>query len=170
MAGTIKAKNIIANGINPIPSDLPKLNLPEYPFIYSNDDKNILILDELRKKFLKLTPEEWIRQNFVKFLINNLKYPASFIKIEQKIKLDNLTKRCDIIIYDKNLYPYMVVECKNTKVEISQMVINQIGVYNSKLKAPFIVITNGNNHIIFNTDFDKGKIQILQNFPEYKKF
>jgi len=144
------------------------LNLPQFNFKFKQEENSLFILDEFRNKFIKITPEEWIRQNFLKFITEHLKYPKSLLKIESKIAKDNTKKRTDIIVMDKLLNPFMLVECKNSKVELNQETLNQIAQYNLKVKAPFIVITNGLNHYIFNIDFENNKIVQLNNFPEYK--
>jgi len=144
------------------------LNLPQFNFKFKQEENSLFILDEFRNKFIKITPEEWIRQNFLKFITEYLKYPKSLLKIESKINKDNTRKRTDIIVMDKSLNPFMLVECKNTNIELNQETLNQIAQYNLKVKAPFIVITNGLNHYIFNIDFENNKIVQLNNFPEYK--
>ena len=149
-------------------NNLPLLNLPQFNFKFKQEENSLFILDEFRNKFIKITPEEWIRQNFLKFITEHLKYPKSLLKIESKINKDNTRKRTDIIVMDKSLNPFMLVECKNTNIELNQETLNQIAQYNLKVKAPFIVITNGLNHYIFNIDFENNKIVQLNNFPEYK--
>lgn len=148
--------------------NLPILNLPQFNFKIKQDEDKFFILDEIRNKFIVLTPEEWIRQNFLKFITEYLNYPKSLLKIESKITKDNSKKRTDIVVLDKLLNPFMLVECKNSKVEINQETLNQIAKYNLKVKAPFIVITNGLNHYIFKIDFENNKINQVKEFPKYK--
>lgn len=149
-------------------NNLPPLNLPQFNFKFKQEENSLFILDEFRNKFIKITPEEWIRQNFLKFITKHLRYPKSLLKIESKIDKDNSKKRTDIIVMDKSLNPFMLIECKNSNIELNQETLNQIAQYNLKVKAPFIVITNGLNHYIFNIDFENNKIVQLNNFPEYK--
>jgi len=149
-------------------NNLPLLNLPQFNFKFKQEENSLFILDEFRNKFIKITPEEWIRQNFLKFITEHLKYPKSLLKIESKINKDNTRKRTDIIVMDKSLNPFMLVECKNTNIELNQETLNQIAQYNLKVKAPFIVITNGLNHYIFEINFENNKVTQLNNFPEYK--
>ncbi len=149
-------------------NNLPPLNLPQFNFKFKQEENSLFILDEFRNKFIKITHEEWIRQNFLKFITKHLRYPKSLLKIESKIDKDNSKKRTDIIVMDKSLNPFMLIECKNSNIELNQETLNQIAQYNLKVKAPFIVITNGLNHYIFNIDFENNKIVQLNNFPEYK--
>lgn len=142
--------------------------MPHYNFKFKQGDDSLFILDEFRNKFIKITPEEWIRQNVLKYMTEHLKYPKSLIKIEARIDNDKSKKRTDIIVMDKSLNPFMLVECKNPNIELNQETLNQIAQYNLKVKAPFIVISNGLNHYIFNIDFENYKIVQLNNFPEYK--
>ncbi len=144
---------------------LPRLNLPEYDFIYKNDNDTLKILDEIRNKFIKVTPEEWVRQNFIKFLYSELKYPKSLISIESGII--GSKNRTDIVVYNKNLSPYLLVECKRSNISITQETVNQISRYNTKVKAPYIIITNGLVHLIFSINFEKNLITQLNNFPMY---
>lgn len=144
---------------------LPRLNLPEYDFTYKNDNDTLQILDEIRNKFVKVTPEEWVRQNFIKFLYNELKYPKSLISIESGIISSK--NRTDIVVYNKNLSPYLLVECKRSNISITQKTVNQISRYNTKVKAPYIAITNGLVHLIFSINFEKNLITQLNNFPMY---
>ena len=148
--------------------NLPVLNLPQFNFKIKQEENTLFILDEIRNKFITLTPEEWVRQNFIKFITESLKYPKSMIKIEGRLTKGSSSKRTDIIVYQKSLSPFMLIECKSSNIEINQETLNQIAKYNLKVKAPFIVITNGLNHYIFNIDFENNKINQIKEFPEYK--
>jgi hypothetical protein len=122
--------------------NLTKLNLPEYNFKF----KENLIFDEIRKKYIVLTPEEWVRQNIIKFLIKNLNYPAHLIGIEKQIKVFGTIKRPDIIIFDKKLEPIMIVECKKTNIKITEKTLNQTINYFIELKPKYFLLTNGIRH------------------------
>mgnify|MGYP002348763475 CR=1 FL=1 len=150
-------------------NQLPKLNLPEFSYRYQIREEQIYILDEIRKKFILLTPEEWVRQNFVKYLMNEKKFSPQFIRVEHRIKLDNLTKRCDIIIFDNKLQPYLIVECKSPDVVINQSTLQQIGIYNIKLKAKYLAVTNGLNHYYFNNDFENKRIFQIDDIPKNER-
>jgi hypothetical protein len=149
--------------------DLPLINLPNYNFILRNENSNYYIKCIIRNKFVRLTPEEWIRQHFLKYLITEYNYPKGLISLEEKIKIGNVKKRSDAIVYNKDLSPFMLIEFKNEKIKLTNDVINQIGVYNLNVKAPYIVITNGINLIIFKINFDTKEIKLLNDIPIFKK-
>lgn len=102
-----------------------------------------LIFDEVRKRWIILTPEEWVRQNFLNYLIQVKKYPASLIAVEKEIKLGDLDKRFDIVVYDRNTKPWMIIECKEMNVPLDKTVLDQVLRYNITLQVPYLVITNG---------------------------
>jgi hypothetical protein len=119
-----------------------KIAFPEHKYKIKNEGGKEMIFDECRKQWLILTPEEWVRQNFLQYLIQVKKYPASLIAVEKEIALGELRKRCDIIVY-KDAKPWMIVECKEMNVELSEAVIKQILNYNISLQVSYLVITNG---------------------------
>ncbi len=128
-----------------------KINYPLYqPKIKKLTDKE-LIFDEVRKQWVMLTPEEWVRQNFLQYLVQVMKYPVSLIAIEKEIQLGELKKRFDIVVYDKNTLPWMIIECKEMNVALDAGVLNQVLRYNQVLRVPFLVITNGSNTIAYST-------------------
>jgi hypothetical protein len=100
------------------------------------------IFDPIRKKWFLLTPEEWVRQNFIQYLLQN-KFPASLIAIEKEINLGELKKRCDIVVYNRNMEPWMIIECKEMGINLSVKTIEQILLYHISLPARFLLITNG---------------------------
>ena len=106
------------------------------------DDKEF-IFDEVRKRWVILTPEEWVRQNFLQYLIQIKKYPASLIAVEKEIKLGELKKRFDIVVYDSNTKPWMIIECKEMNVKLDKTVLDQVLRYNITLHVPYLVVTNG---------------------------
>lgn len=117
---------------------------PEPNFRIKQEDGKEFIFDTLRKKWLLLTPEEWVRQNFVQYLIEVMKYPVSLIAMEKEIKLGELKKRFDILVYDTTHQPWMMVECKAATIKLEESVLQQILRYNITVPVPFIIITNGN--------------------------
>ncbi len=127
---------------------MTKLNLPEYDFRIQNTDKGVQIFDSIRKKYLTLTPEEWVRQNFIQYLIQEKKYPSSLIAVEAGMKYNKLQKRCDIAIYDKGGVIWMLVECKSTDITLSQKTFDQLATYNKAINKPakYLAITNGLKH------------------------
>lgn len=124
------------------------------------------IFDSIRKKWLMLTPEEWVRQNIIQFLLVNKKYPASLIAIEKEIKLGELKKRCDVVVYNRESLPWMIIECKEMKVALSEKTLEQILRYHISLPAKYLIITNGS----FSYGFKKEKDQFFEIdlFPDYE--
>ena len=133
---------------------LQKLNLPDYKFKLKSNENKTLIFDNLRKKYMVLTPEEWVRQHFVQFLIEEKNYPPSLIAIEKQVLVNNLKKRSDILVFNKEGNPDIIVECKAPKIKITQTTFDQIARYNSTLNANFLVVTNGLNHFYCKMDFE----------------
>lgn len=146
------------------------LNLPPYPFKLHQTDGVIFIFDELRKKDLVLTPEEWVRQHFIKYLIIQKKYPKTLIKLEGGLKLNKLQKRTDIVVFDKTGVPEVLVECKATSVKITQAVFDQAARYNMIHKVKYLVISNGLQHYCCVMDYDNESYQFLQELPECVKY
>jgi hypothetical protein len=132
-----------------------KIEYPPYqPKIKKETDKEF-IFDEFRKRWVVLTPEEWVRQNFLQYLTQIKKYPASLIAIEKEIKLGELKKRFDIVVYDNKTKPWMIVECKEMNVALDKTVWEQVLRYNMTLKVPYLVITNGSYCMAFNLKENK---------------
>jgi hypothetical protein len=145
-----------------------KLNFPEYQFRFKNSENKVSIFDEIRKKFIILTPEEWVRQNVIHFLMYDKKYPKSLINVEKNLTINSLTKRYDVVVFNKNGSINILVECKSTDIKISQNVFDQIARYNMTLKANFLMVTNGLNHYFCIIDNENEKYLFLENLPEYK--
>lgn len=147
-----------------------KLNLPEYTFRLQKSEKGIRIFDALRKKFVALTPEEWVRQNFIRFLIGEKKYPVSLIAVETGLKYNKLKKRCDITVFDRKGEKYMLIECKAPEVKISQDTFNQVAAYNTggKSHTRFLAVTNGMKHYCCELSDAEGKeYRFLKDFPDF---
>lgn len=147
---------------------MQELNLPPYPFKIKNSEKHRLIFDELRKKYVVLTPEEWVRVHFVQYLINVKKYPVTLIAIEKQLTINNLKKRSDILIFGTNGKPDVIVECKAPSVKITQDTFDQIARYNLKLDANYLVVTNGLQHYYCMLDKENERYIFLQDIPDYK--
>ena len=126
------------------------------------------IFDEIRKKFILLTPEEWVRQHVVQFLLQDKKYPKSYINVEKLIKIKNLSKRYDGVVFQRNGEIFLLIECKAPEVPISQQTFDQIARYNLVLKAKYLMVTNGLNHYFCQMDFENEKYVFLKELPEYK--
>ena len=144
-----------------------QLNFPDYQFRFKNSKNKIAIFDEIRKKFIILTPEEWVRQNVVQYLLIEKKYPKSLINVEKTLKINGLTKRYDIVVFNNNGSINVLIECKSTDIKISQTVFDQIARYNMTLKANFLMVTNGLNHYICKIDFENEKYSFLESLPNY---
>ena len=145
------------------------LNLPNFSFRIKSNEKHTLIFDELRKKNIVLTPEEWVRQHFVKYLIEFKKYPASLIAIEKELIINNRKKRTDILIFGTNGLPNIIVECKAPHIKITQSTFDQIARYNLKLNANILVVTNGLQHFYCLLDTENKSYVFLEDIPEYEK-
>jgi hypothetical protein len=142
-----------------------KIDYPAYqPKIKMQQGKEF-IFDEIRKQWTMLTPEEWVRQNFLQYLVQVKKYPAALIAIEREIRLGELTKRFDIVVYDRTSNPWMIIECKEMDVALSKNVLNQALRYNISLDVTFIVITNGSHSFGFSAS--GGKLIELNELPEF---
>ena len=145
-----------------------KLSFPNYEFRLKKIDEKRFIFDEIRKKYIELTAEEWVRQNCIKYLINEKKYKSQLIAVEKKIILNNLTKRFDIIAYDNNGDPNLLVECKAPNIAIRQETFDQILSYNRVINSKYLMITNGIIHYYCKIDNIDNKINFLKDIPNYK--
>ena len=145
-----------------------KLSFPNYEFRLKKIDEKRFIFDEIRKKYIELTAEEWVRQNCIKFLINEKKYKSQLIAVEKKIILNNLTKRFDIIAYDNNGDPNLLVECKAPNIAVRQETFDQILTYNRVINSKYLMITNGIIHYYCKIDNIDNKINFLKDIPNYK--
>jgi hypothetical protein len=147
---------------------LKQLNLPQYSFRITGKENKEMIFDPLRRKFVKLTPEEWVRQNFVQYLINEGKYPGGLLGIEVMFKLNELKRRVDILVHDRTGHPVMIVECKSPDVKIDDKVFDQIVCYNMGFKVPYILVTNGIDHYACKVDHENKKYEFLLVIPLYQ--
>jgi len=146
-----------------------KLNLPEYQFrLRKNKESKTEIFDKIRKRFYVLTPEEWVRQNFINYLIQEKKFPASLMAIEKGLKLNGMTKRTDIVQYNKSGKPILIVECKAPEVKLSQDTFDQAARYNLSLKVDYLIITNGLEHYACKMDYKENRIHFLKEIPTYE--
>lgn len=144
-----------------------KLNLPNYKFKLKSSENKTLIFDNLRKKYFVLTPEEWVRQHFVQFLIDEKKYPVSLIAIEKQLTINNRKKRTDILVFNTDGNADIIVECKAPQIKITQATFDQIARYNLKLKANYLIVTNGLDHFYCKMDFEKETYIFLKEIPTY---
>jgi len=146
-----------------------KLNFPTYSFRLKNRENKRLIFDDIRKKFMVLQPEEWVRQHCVRFLIEEKQYPKSLINVEKELKVNGLNKRYDIVIYNSDGSIHLIVECKSPKITINQDAFDQIARYNLTLNASYLMVTNGINHYYCKIDSETECYQFLKDIPDYKK-
>ena len=146
---------------------MQNLNFPNYSFRFKNSENKIAIFDEIRKKFILLSPEEWVRQHVVKFLLQEKKYPKSYINVEKLIKINNLSKRYDIVVFQPNGDIFLLIECKAPEIPITQNTFDQIARYNLALNAKYLMVTNGQNHYFCQMDFENEKYVFLRELPEY---
>ena len=119
------------------------LKYPDFRFKIKTENSKEIIFDRLRKSWVRLTPEEWVRQNFLQFLVSEKKYPSTLIAVEKEIMLGDLRKRFDILVYNSHHQPWMMIECKAMDVALDQKVLHQVLRYNISVPVPFLVITNG---------------------------
>ena len=147
---------------------MQQLNFPNFVFRFKNSENKVAIFDEIRKKFMILTPEEWVRQNVVRFLLEEKKYPKSLIIVEKALKINGLTKRYDVVVFNNDGSILVLIECKAPEIKISQTTFDQIARYNLTLKAEYLMVTNGLKHYFCKMDFENEKYQFLENFPEFQ--
>ena len=140
------------------------LPYPSYPFKIKAINGKDQIFDPFRKIWVVLTPEEWVRQNLLQYLVQTQHYPSSLIAVEKEIKLGELSKRFDIVVY-KNEFPWMIIECKEAKVALNEKTMEQILQYQQVLTAQYLFMSNG--HETLGAKIESGKLHALQNFPEY---
>ncbi|MBT8312980.1 MAG: type I restriction enzyme HsdR N-terminal domain-containing protein [Maribacter sp.] len=145
------------------------LNFPTYDFRFKNSENKVHIFDVIRKKFVVLQPEEWVRQNVIQFLIRDKKYPKSLINVEKQLTINTLKKRYDILVFDAKGNIILLVECKSPKIAITQPTFDQIARYNMKLNAKFLMVTNGLEHFYCKMDFKKEKYTFLEQFPDFSR-
>jgi type I site-specific restriction endonuclease len=151
-------------------SILPPLNLPPYPFKISDDGKGQLSLfDEIRKKTIILTPEEWVRQHFVQYLIKQKNYPRSLIRLEGGLKLNGLQKRTDIVVFNSAGERILIVECKAPSVTIDQKTFDQVARYNMVHKVSLLAVSNGLQHYYCTVDQQKREYKFIEDLPAYSK-
>ena len=144
------------------------LNFPTYQFRIKSSENTNYIFDIIRKKYVVLTPEEWVRQHTVHFLINEKNFPKSLIAVEKQLKVNKLVKRFDVLVFNKEGLPEIIVECKSPNIKISQDTFDQIARYNLKLNANKLVVTNGIQHYFCKLDHEEQQYIFLEEIPKYK--
>jgi hypothetical protein len=144
------------------------LNLPTFDYKLKKAEGKLWIFDIIRKKYVVLLPEEWVRQHFVNFMVNHLSYPRSLIKIEGGLIFNQLQKRADIVVFSRHGRPWMLIECKAPEVPISSSTLFQAATYNSKLHANFIAVSNGLTHLYAETNWELGTTKWVETMPGYE--
>ncbi|MRX65934.1 type I restriction enzyme HsdR N-terminal domain-containing protein [Maribacter luteus] len=148
---------------------MQRLNFPHYDFRFKNSENNIYIFDAIRKKFVVLQPEEWVRQNVVQYLITEKKYPKSLINVEKQIIVNKIKKRYDVVVFDSIGNIVLLVECKAPQIPITQKTFDQIARYNMNLNATYLMVTNGLDHIYCKMDYTQEKYTFLKHIPDFSR-
>ena len=143
------------------------LHLPSYPALIEEQSGRSVIYDVYRQSMVALTPEEWVRQNFIAYLVNGKKYPAGLMAIEKRLLVNNMERRADIVIHSRDASPYIIVECKAPFVEITQAVMDQAVAYNMTLGCRILCLTNGLKHVYAMLDHRAGRFSYLRELPDY---
>ena len=144
-----------------------QLNLPEYNFRIKKQEEKFLIFDSQRKRYVSLTPEEWVRQHFIRFLIEEKGYPSAYLAVEKQLSMNGMKKRCDAILYNENVIPILIIELKAPNVAITQATFDQVAVYNAKLKVDYFMISNGLEHYCCKVDTENSRYEFFQELPDY---
>ncbi len=145
------------------------LNFPKYSFRIKSSENRLHIFDVIRKKFVLLQPEEWVRQHTIHFLLETKKYPKSLINVEKQLVVNQLKKRYDIVVFKPNGDIQILVECKAPDVKVSQTAFDQIAQYNYLLKSNYLMVTNGIDHFYCETDIENEKYRFLKEIPDFSR-
>lgn len=146
-----------------------QLNFPKFDFRVKTTQNQLWIFDIIRKKFVVLGPEEWVRQHVLHYLIFIKKYPKSLITVEKQLLVNSLKKRCDLIVYDNTGQLTILVECKAPEIRITQQTFDQIARYNAAAKAQYLMVTNGLSHYYCIMDQEEEKYQFLNDIPDFSR-
>jgi len=144
---------------------MQKLNFPTYSFRFKNSENKPLVFDEIRKKFVVLTPEEWVRLHVVQFLIKEKKFSKNLINVEKQLIVNGISKRYDVVVFNKNGSIFLVIECKAPSIAINQDTFDQIARYNLALNANYLMVTNGLEHYFCQMDFENQRYNFLRDIP-----
>jgi len=147
---------------------MQQLNFGRYNFRFRNSGEKVSVFDEIRRKFIILTPEEWVRQHVVHFLLHEKKYPKSLINVEKLLTINGLTKRYDVVVFNPDGSIFILVECKAPQIKISQTVFDQIARYNMTMQSQFLMVTNGHNHYFCSMDYENEKYIFMEALPDYE--
>ena len=145
-----------------------ELNIPTQDIDVKIIESKKYIFDLIRKKYLILTPEEWVRQNLIRYFINDLNYPRGLIKTESSLKYNNLEKRSDILIFNNDMTHFLVVECKSYKLKLNKSHLSQSAMYNKIYKSKYVMISNGFDHIVCKYDWSNDSFEFMKSIPKYR--
>lgn len=145
------------------------LNLPPYAIRVREKDGRRQIFDFLRRKYVALTPEEWVRQHFVHYLVEEKGYPRGLVGNEIEVRVGEKRLRCDTVVYDRQLQPVMIVEYKAPDIELSERVIDQVMAYNALLRVGWLVVSNGREHCCCRLEYEKKEYSFVRNIPDYEE-
>ncbi len=170
-AHNVRSERPINNNLRPIPHKNKPMNLPEYENIRlrKTQDGRHEVLDILRRRFVTLTPEEWVRQHFVNFLICHKGYPAALMANEVELTVGGKRLRCDSVLFDKERRPRMIMEYKAESVTLTDKVLTQIATYNMLLHVEYLVVSNGNTHLCLYYSHDRAKWEFMPDIPRYEE-
>lgn len=149
--------------------DFKQLNFPYSKFRIEERNGKLFIFDDARRRFVTLTPEEWVRQNCLHFLRDTKNFPIGLMAVEKGIKLNNQNLRYDIVVYSKKSSPILLIECKAPEVVITQATFDQIAVYNISLKVPYLMVTNGLKHYFCLVDFSLKRYHFISEIPDFNE-
>jgi len=144
-----------------------QIQFPAYEFDWRESGGVRMIRDPLRRRYVAITPEEWVRQHLLRYLQEACGYPASRISVEKKLTLNGMTRRADAVVYDRDIKPWMVIECKAPEIGLNQTVLDQAAGYNTVLKAPFLAVCNGTDLLLAQLDFARGQHRFLEGWPNW---
>jgi len=145
-----------------------QLNFPSYDFRFKSSENKIQIFDVIRKKFVSLQPEEWVRQHVLHQLISDKGYPKNHINVEKQLTINNLKKRYDIVVYNSDASIHLLIECKAPKIKINQESFDQIARYNMQLKSTYLMVTNGHEHYFCQMNYEEEKYVFLKQIPDFQ--
>jgi len=148
--------------------NLTKLNFPPYHFRFKEENGKVFIFDKIRKKHIRLTPEEWVRQHTLHYLFNHLDFPAGLIAVELPLKVNKISKRADIVVFKPAGTPWLLIECKAPSIPINQKTFEQIIRYNMQLNVQYFMLTNGLTHIYCKLDYEKNTYVFIEELPQYR--
>ena len=148
---------------------MSQLNLPEYDFRIKKQNEKLFIFDTQRKRYVSLTPEEWVRQHLISYLTFIKNYPISIIGVEKQLMLNKLPKRFDLVVFGRNANPFLLVECKAPGVEITEKTFDQAARYNMLLKAEYFLISNGMEHYTCRIDYENKQYVFIEEIPDFDR-